>query len=179
MTMHATRHDRGGLAPSMTDDGLMQDAIEITENKGAICRDIMSELSDWFTEPDVIEACAQAIESLPMFGCVSGNSVAGFVAMQSHPPDAMEILVIATRREYHRSGVGKCLLTAAERFAGASGCRLLTVKTLAPRGKDEPQYDATRAFYDRNGFIRAEIFPTLWHEDHPCLFFVKPLEAIN
>lgn len=167
-----------GSAPS-DKHGQMSDAMEITTDKGNICREIMSELTEWFSEPGVIEACAEAIESQPMFGCVDRNKVAGFVAMRSHPPDAMEILVIATRRAYHRSGVGKRLLVAAENCARTAGCKILTVKTLAPRGKDEPQYDATRAFYDRNGFIRAEIFPTLWGEDHPCLFFVKPLEAIS
>ncbi len=156
----------------------MQAAVEITVDKSDICREIMSELTDWFSEPEVIEACAAAVEALPMFACVDGNRISGFVAMRSHPPDAMEILVIATRTAYHRSGVGRRLLAAAEDCARASGCRILTVKTLAYRGKTEPQYDATRAFYDRNGFIRAEVFPTLWHEDHPCLFFVKPLPAI-
>ncbi len=174
--------DRGNPGSRFVSSGTREqipDAIEITTDKGDICREIMSELSEWFSDPDVIEACAEAIESLPMFGCVYENRVAGFVAMQSHPPDAMEILVIATRHPYHRSGVGRLLLAAAEDCARSAGCRILTVKTLAPRGRDEPQYDATRAFYDRNGFIRAEIFPTLWHEDHPCLFFVKSLEAIS
>lgn len=157
----------------------MQETIEITESKGAICRDIMSELTDWFTDPAVIEACAGAVETLPMFGCVEADTVAGFVALRAHPPAAMEIVVIATRRRHHRSGVGKQLLAAAETFARSSDCKLLTVKTLAPRGKDEPQYEKTRAFYDRNGFIRAEIFPTLWRESDPCLFFVKPLTSIN
>ncbi|NKC05153.1 GNAT family N-acetyltransferase [Brucella haematophila] len=155
----------------------MHDAIEIVENKGQICRDIMSELSDWFNEPAVIEACAEAVEELPMFGCKDGDDIVGFVALKQHPPSAMEILVIASRRSHHRAGIGKRLLAAAEHVAREANCQLLTVKTLAPRGKDEPQYDATRAFYDRSGFIRAETFPTLWHEDHPCLFFVKPLNA--
>lgn len=157
----------------------MQEAVEITKSKGDICRTIMSELTDWFTEPDVIEACAEAVETLPMFGCLDEGTVVGFVAIQAHPPAAMEIAVIATRQQYHRSGVGRRLLAAAERYARSADYKLLTVKTLAPRGKDEPQYDATRAFYDRNGFIRAEVFPTLWQEGHPCLFFVKPLATAN
>ncbi|NSZ18973.1 GNAT family N-acetyltransferase [Agrobacterium vitis] len=135
----------------------------------------MSELSDWFTEPAVIDACAAAAETLPMFGCLDGDTVAGFVMLKPHLPDTVEIVAIGTRRAYHRQGAGRLLLSAAEDLARKAGCRLVTVKTLAPRGRHEPQYDATRAFYDRNGFIRAEVFPTLWHEDHPCLFFVKPL----
>lgn len=174
--MRNAEASRNGFVPSGEREE-MQNAIEITTGKGNICREIMSELSDWFNEPEIIEACAEAVEPLQMFGCFDGNSIAGFVAVQSHPPDAMEIFLIATRRTYHRSGIGKRLLAAAEDCARASGCRILTVKTLAPRGRDEPQYDATRAFYDRNGFIRAEIFPTLWEEGHPCLFFVKPIEA--
>lgn len=143
---------------------------ELTANKGEICRDIMSELSDWFTEPAVIDACAAAAETLPMFGCLDGDTVAGFVMLKPHLPDTVEIVAIGTRRAYHRQGAGRLLLSAAEDLARKAGCRLVTVKTLAPRGRHEPQYDATRAFYDRNGFIRAEVFPTLWHEDHPCLF---------
>ncbi|MCF1433026.1 GNAT family N-acetyltransferase [Agrobacterium vitis] len=149
--------------------------IELTADKGEICREIMSELSDWFTEPAVIDACANAAETLPMFGCLDGNTVAGFVMLKPHLPDAVEIVAIGTRRAYHRKGAGRHLLSVAEDFARKAGCRLVTVKTLAPRGKREPQYEATRAFYDRNGFIRAEVFPTLWHEDHPCLMLVKPL----
>ncbi|MBY5811473.1 GNAT family N-acetyltransferase, partial [Rhizobium leguminosarum] len=45
--------------------------------------------------------------------------------------------------------------------------------------RDEPQFEATRRFYDRNGFVRAEVFAKLWHEDHPCLFMVKPLADVE
>ncbi len=149
--------------------------LDVSHGKATICREIMTELSDWFTEPAVIEACAEAAEALPMFACMDEGKVAGFVVLKEHPPAATEILVIASRLQYHSRGVGKVLLGAAERFARSHDCRLLTVKTLAPRGRDEPQFEATRAFYLRNGFIPAEIFPTLWHEEHPCLFLVKPL----
>jgi len=65
----------------------MQEAVEITQAKGRICRDIMSELSDWFTDRDVIEACAKAVETLPMFACVEADTIAGFVA--KNPAGAM------------------------------------------------------------------------------------------
>ena len=151
------------------------EAIELLSGKASVCREVMSELSDWFSEPAVIEACAEAVESLPVLACMHDGAVAGFVALKEHPPAATEILVIASRRQFHGNGTGTALVRAAERFARGRGSRLLTVKTLAPRGREEPQYEATRAFYYRNGFIAAEIFPTLWHEEHPCLFLVKPL----
>ncbi|OAP37239.1 hypothetical protein ATC00_25845 [Sinorhizobium americanum] len=47
------------------------------------------------------------------------------------------------------------------------GLALWLGQCISPGGKDEQQYEATRNFYCRNGFIPAEIFPTLWHEEHP------------
>ncbi|MBB3350438.1 MULTISPECIES: GNAT family N-acetyltransferase [unclassified Rhizobium] len=149
--------------------------VEILTGKAELCRSIMSALPDWFSESEVIEASAQAIEKLPVFGYIEADVVTALMALKPHLPDAVEIALIATRPEYHGQGAGRHLLDAAEGFAQKSGARLLTVKTLAPRGRDEPQFEATRRFYDRNGFVRAEVFAKLWHEDHPCLFMIKPL----
>ncbi|MCP3469095.1 GNAT family N-acetyltransferase [Bradyrhizobium sp. CCGUVB1N3] len=136
----------------------------------------MGELPEWFDHPEANAACAEVVEELPMFACQLEGNVAGLVALKLHPPSAIEIFVIAVRRRFHGQGVGHLLIGAAADYARNTGCRLLTVKTLAPRDRDEPQYAETRAFYERNGFIAAEIFPTLWHEDFPCLFLVKPLD---
>lgn len=136
-------------------------------------------MPDWLSEPEVIEAGAPAIEDLPVFGYVEADVVTALMALKPHPPGAVEIALIATRPEYHGRGAGRHLVDAAERFGHETGARLLTVKTLAPRGRDEPQFEATRRFYDRNGFVRAEVFAKLWHEDHPCLFMVKPLAGVQ
>lgn len=148
--------------------------IAIEDGKAQICRAIMGVLPEWF-EPPVVDASADALRDLPVYGYVDGKDVMALIALRQHQPDAVEIALIATRPDYHGRGAGRQLIAAAEAFARTTGARLLTVKTLAPRGRDEPLFDATRRFYERNGFIRAEIFPTLWHEDHPCLFMVKPL----
>ena len=167
--------ETGELSVITTSVRRLFEAVALDKGKSSACREIMSELSKWFTEPAVIEACAAAVDTLPVFACVDEGKIAGLVALKEHPPAAVEILVIASRRHYHGTGVGRALVKAAEQFARGRRARLLTVKTLAPRGKDEPQYEATRNFYYRNGFIAAEIFPTLWHVEHPCLFLVKPL----
>ncbi|WP_064708509.1 GNAT family N-acetyltransferase [Rhizobium bangladeshense] len=153
--------------------------IEILSGKAELCRSIMKALPDWFSEPEVIDASAEAVEDLPVFGYIEADVVTAMIALKPHLPGAVEIALIATRPEYHGQGAGRHLVDAAERFAHESGARLLTVKTLAPRGRDEPQFKATRRFYDRNGFVRAEVFPRLWHEDHPCLFMVKPLARVQ
>lgn len=148
----------------------------VTTGKGDLCRDIMSELPEWFDQLEANESCAETVEGLPLLACRLDGVIAGFIALQPHPPSAMEIFVVAVRRRFHRQGIGRRLIAAAENVAGDASCRLLTVKTLAPREREEPQYAQTRAFYEGNGFIRAEIFPKIWHEDFPCLFLVKPLD---
>ncbi|MDD2561466.1 MAG: hypothetical protein PHP07_07230 [Eubacteriales bacterium] len=40
-----------------------------------------------------------------------------------------------------------------------------------------PEYDRTIAFYEGMGFLRLEVFPTLWDERNPCLVLVKALGA--
>ncbi|MCM2293113.1 GNAT family N-acetyltransferase [Allorhizobium sp. BGMRC 0089] len=153
----------------------MFDIVDVRQDKAALCRDILGELTDWFTLPEVIEACAQEADDLPMFGCRDETGLVGFVSLKPHPPHAMEVFLIAARQNTRGKGVGRLLLKQAEQFAAALGYRLLTVKTLAERGQDEPHFAETRAFYDRNGFLRAEIFTTLWDEDYPCQYFVKLL----
>lgn len=101
----------------------------------------------------------------------------GQMASSRYPPISIEIFIIATHKASHGKGIGRQLLQAAEDYAIQNGCRLLTVKTLAPRDVDEPHLDRTRAFYRSNGFLPAEIFQTLWAKSHPCLFLVKPLTA--
>ncbi len=139
----------------------------------------MGALPDWFSEPEVIEASVQVIEELPVFGYIEADVVTALMALKPHLPGAVEIALIATRPEHHGRGAGRQLIEEAERFSHDAGARLLTVKTLAPRDREEPQFEATRRFYDQNGFVRAEVFAKLWDEDHPCLFMVKPLAGVQ
>ncbi|MCC5890907.1 MAG: N-acetyltransferase, partial [Alkalibacterium sp.] len=37
------------------------------------------------------------------------------------------------------------------------------------------EYDQTIAFYQKQGFKKLEVFPTLWDEWNPCLVLVKKL----
>lgn len=149
--------------------------IQSTEEKSSLCREIMGDLPEWFEAAEGITACAEAIKTMPVFAASMDGKMAGFIALKSHPPVSMEIFIIATRKAMHGRGIGRRLVQAAEDYALWNGCRLLTVKTLAPRGVDEPHLDRTRAFYRSNGFLPAEILQTLWAEGHPCLFLVKPL----
>jgi len=52
--------------------------------------------------------------------------------------------------------------------------RLLQVKTFGPSGESQ-EYERTRAFYERMGFLALEERTDIWDADNPCLISVKPL----
>jgi GNAT superfamily N-acetyltransferase len=74
--------------------------------------------------------------------------------------------------EYHRGGIGRRLVAAAEAWLRGQAVEYLQVKTLSPAHPD-PGYSRTRAFYQALGFRPLEEFPLLWGAETPCLLMVK------
>jgi GNAT superfamily N-acetyltransferase len=96
----------------------------------------------------------------------------GITTLVSHGPYAAEVYVMAVLPEYHRHGVGRAMLQAAEARLARSGVEFLQVKTLSPARPDEG-YEKTRAFYLAYGFRPLDEFPLLWGADNPALQMVK------
>jgi ribosomal protein S18 acetylase RimI-like enzyme len=80
-------------------------------------------------------------------------------------------------RQYHRYGVGRAMLLAAENYLRDLGVQYLQVKTLSDSHPDEG-YAKTRAFYQAMGFHPLEEFKTLWGEANPCLLLIKQLDGV-
>ncbi len=98
----------------------------------------------------------------------------GFVALKAHNDFTAELYVLGVKRAWHGKGIGTELIEAAIRSASQKGLRFLTVKTIAATSSD-PNYAITRRFYERNGFVPLEIFPTLWSPSNPCLFMARAI----
>lgn len=153
--------------------------LEITElhaGKGAVCRDILESLPEWFGIPSSIDGYVYGVESQPMIVCrePEQHRIVGFVSLRFHGEFAAEAYVLGIRREWHRCGAGTKLFRAAEQMARDQGMRFLTVKTLAPT-KPNPFYSITRRFYEKIGFVPLEILPTFWGPNNPCLMMIKQL----
>lgn len=155
----------------------MSDKVEVTgplEEQGRHVETLLRGLPDWFGIEQSLVEYARAADELPTFVARSGESLVGFVTLRRTSEAAMEVHVMAVRRDWHRRGVGRRLLEAAAAFARAGGCSLLHVKTLGPSEPDE-SYAATRRFYEATGFMPLEEIPGLWGPENPCLLLVKPL----
>lgn len=62
---------------------------------------------------------------------------------------------------HHRKHVGQILLAEAENFLSKNNFQYLQVKTLSESRQNE-EYQRTRKFYQKMGFVPVEEFKTTW-----------------
>ena len=146
--------------------------VDRPDEKTALTLKIMHSLPAWFNPPEDIERKAIIHRDYPFFAAYDDDTPVGFIALKIHNQYTADIYVIGVLEEYHRQGVGRRLIEAAEQYCIDRGYVYLTVKTLDSSAAYEP-YDRTRAFYKKMGFIPLEVFTTLWDADNPCLFLAK------
>ncbi|HEU4428353.1 MAG TPA: GNAT family N-acetyltransferase [Myxococcota bacterium] len=137
------------------------------------CRAIFETIPEWFGIAASNEKYLRELGELPAFVAVESDAVVGFASLRTHFPEAAELEVLAVRRDLHRRGAGRALVSHCEDWLRARGVAWLHVKTLAPSDPD-PGYAKTRAFYRALGF--APLFETeLWGPGNPTLISVKRL----
>ncbi len=143
------------------------------DEKAAIVEAVLAALPEWFGLPDSTREYIEASRSLPLWAAMQGDRPIGFITRTQTSAHTAEVHCMGVRTKAHRRGIGRGLLSALENSCAADGYHLLQVKTV-----DEghyPEYDRTIAFYEAMGFVRLEVFPTLWDAWNPCLVLVKPL----
>ena len=147
-------------------------AVEQPDEKTAITLKIMHSLPAWFSPTEDIEKKAIIHRNYPFFAAYDDGAPIGFVALKIHNQYTADIFVLGVSEHYHRQGIGRRLIEAAERYCMDNGYLCLTVKTLDSSVEYEP-YEKTRAFYQKMGFIPLEVFTTFWDAENPCLFMAK------
>jgi ribosomal protein S18 acetylase RimI-like enzyme len=138
---------------------------------------ILRALPGWFGIEAATQAYIQAAAEHPTLLAIDtarADRPIGFLTLWHHSADAAEVYVMGVLPEYHRRGVGRALIMAAERHLRAQGVTFLQVKTLSARHPDAG-YAKTRAFYRAMGFRLLEEFPDLWGPQSPCWQLVKVL----
>ncbi|MDE7192565.1 MAG: GNAT family N-acetyltransferase [Oscillospiraceae bacterium] len=145
--------------------------IKSEEMKRELTVKIMGSLPEWFNPPEDIPKKAELHSSMTFFA-VCDDVPIGFAALKVHNPHTAEIFDIGVLRDHHRRGAGHMLIKACEERCRDDRRSVLTVKTL-DGSADYPPYEATRAFYLREGFVPLEVFEEYWGRDNPCLFLAK------
>ena len=150
--------------------------VKQPDEKTAITLKIMHALPAWFSPPEDIDKKSLIHRDYPFFAAYDFDEPIGFAALKIHNEYTADIYNLGVLEEYHRQGIGRLLIEAAEQFCVRGGYLYLTVKTLDSSAEYEP-YERTRAFYKKMGFIPLEVFTTFWNEENPCLFLAKYLGA--
>jgi GNAT superfamily N-acetyltransferase len=139
----------------------------------AAVRDILASVPEWFGIPEANAHYVDDAGRLPSYLAVDGHEVVGVSLLTEHFPQSRELHLIAVRRDRHREGVGRALMTAVEDDLRAAGVRVLEVHTVGPTS-ESPEYARTRAFYLAQGFVAVNELQRIdWNG--PTLILVRPL----
>jgi GNAT superfamily N-acetyltransferase len=143
----------------------------------AAVRRILEALPDWFGDPDAIENYFVAAhdEAFDSFLAVEDGATAAVALVRRHFPECAELQLIAVDPISRNKGMGRMLVDHIGRELAESGCRYLTVHTVAA-SYDNEAYAQTREFYRRVGFVSLEEHENLdW--PGPTVILVRSLTS--
>lgn len=146
--------------------------IKDANQKATIVADVLLDLPEWFGLPESTQAYIDQSKDLTLFAATRDNEIIGFITLKETSPETAEIHCMGIKKKYHRLGIGTQLHQAIESYA-KSKYKYLQVKTVNEGHYKE--YDQTIAFYQKMGFSKLEVFPTLWDAWNPCLILIKAL----
>ncbi|TDW15253.1 GNAT family N-acetyltransferase [Kribbella kalugense] len=142
-----------------------------------------------------IEACLEIVRALPEYftadvpekvrgdlGCLLGwvavrdGQVVGFVVVERRGTRAAEILWAAVDPSARRQGIGSQLAHEVMGELRATGVKVVELKTL-DAAVDYKPYEATRAFWERMGFVQIDTIDPLpgWNPGNPAAIYVAGL----
>jgi ribosomal protein S18 acetylase RimI-like enzyme len=142
----------------------------------ARCESILASLPEWFGAFN--EVYIRDLAHLHTFVAQRDDSLAGFLTLREHYPEAWEIHCLAVERSSHRRGIGRRLVRHSEEWLRARSVTVLHVKTVAP-SRSDPFYARTLEFYCALGFHRVFETTAIWGPDSPCLVLVKFLRRLD
>jgi len=138
------------------------------------CYEIFNELDGWFGSEEINSDYAAQLNEESTFVAIVNGRVEGVISIDWHFGTTAEIYSMAISLAYHRKGLGKKLMLAAEKLAKKRSFDFLHVKTLGDE-VPHPGYKKTRAFYEDFGFKKLFQTKDLW-DGLPTMLYVKSIE---
>jgi GNAT superfamily N-acetyltransferase len=136
---------------------------------------IVRGLPDYFTDdvPAKVERDAAGHEAWVV---TDSGTVAGFAVAARKSPGGAEILWLAVDAARRGRGYGTTLLGHVLDHLAAAGISVVEAKTL-DRSSGYRAYEATRAFWERNGFIHIDTIDPLpdWPPGNPAAIYVAAI----
>ena len=133
---------------------------------------IIRGLPEYFTD-DVPDKAGRDAVSHEAWVITDSGTVAGFAVAARKSPAGAEILWIAIDAARRGRGHGTRLLGHILDYLAAAGISIVEAKTL-DRSSGYRPYEATRAFWEHNGFIYIDTIDPLpgWRPGNPAAIYV-------
>jgi GNAT superfamily N-acetyltransferase len=133
---------------------------------------IIRGLPDYFTA-DVPARVERDAASHQAWVITHSGAVTGFAVAARKSPGGAEILWIAVDAARRGHGHGTRLLGHVLDHLATAGISVVEVKTL-DRSSGYHPYEATRAFWERNGFVQVDTIDPLpgWQPGNPAAIYV-------
>ena len=139
--------------------------------------EIVKKLGDFFDQ-DAYDDLEEDVEDDEVFGAFDDTGkMQGFIILCPINPQVLEITWLAVNKNCQGQGIGKRLIYfALEKLNQKKKYKLLYCKTIG-EGDRQRSFAATRAFYQRLGFIPLESIKPYpgWHRSKYVQAFVLPL----
>ncbi len=148
--------------------------IKDTDEKRAIARTVLEDLTEWFEVEESREGFIRDCAEWTFLAAKENDRIMGFLCLKETGNATVELAVMGVMKEYHRNGVGRKLVEKAKEAAKADGYEFMQVKTVKMGMYED--YDRTNLFYISCGFKELEVLPTLWDEANPCQIYVMSLK---
>ena len=156
----------------MHSNDIFIEQVKKAEEKAEIVKEVLHNLPEWFGLPESTQEYVEQSRELPLFVARNSDQIIGFITLQATSEAVCEIHCMGIKKKFHRQGIGHKLYDTFEQFA-KENYEFVQVKTVDEGHYDE--YDQTIAFYEKVGFQKMEVFPTLWDEWNPCLIMIKKI----
>ena len=149
-------------------------SISKNQEKSKITQDILADLPMWFGIQSAIDEYVKNVKNYQFIKANVDSIPVGFISIKSNNSFTAEIYVMGIKRKYHRKKVGEKLLNHVSEMLRDEKYSYLLVKTLDESRKSK-EYEITRLFYRKMGFIPIDVIPSIWGTDNPCLLMIKKL----
>lgn len=159
--------------------GAMVAVRRFESGDGAAVAAIVEGLPDYFTS-DVPEKAPRDAERHGAWVLTGSDAdteaVTGFAVVARKSAGGAEILWIAVEAGRRGHGHGTMLLGHVLDHLAAGGVSVVEAKTLDASSGYQP-YEATRAFWERNGFVHVDTIDPLpdWQPGNPAAIYVAAL----
>jgi GNAT superfamily N-acetyltransferase len=138
---------------------------------------IIRALPDYFTD-DVPAKAVRDAEDHEAWIITDAGTITGFAVAARKSPAGAEILWMAVDASWRGRGHGTALLGHVLDHLASAGISVVEVKTL-DRSSGYLPYEATRAFWERNGFVHVDTIDPLpgWQPGNPAAIYVAALRS--